>query len=135
MIPRRTLLGAAALWPGIARAQRPLRLGVLTTLSGPAADGAGSGSVLAARMALEARPDVPATLVSADMGDRPDVGAGIARAWFDRDGIDAVIDVPNSATALAVAGVARDRDQDRRRSEQDRTYDDDRRPQRQPGRN
>ena len=93
-----------------ARAQPPLRLGVLTTLAGPAADGAGSGSVLAARMALEAWPGVPATLRSADMGERPDVGASIAQAWFDRDGVDAVVDVPNSATALAVASIARQRD-------------------------
>lgn len=94
---------------------RPLRLGVLTTLSGPAADGAGSGSVLAARMAVEdaahdGRLARPAEVLSADMGDRPDVGAAIARAWFDRDGVDAVLDVPHSAVALAVATVARERD-------------------------
>ncbi len=98
----------AALPPWAAHARTPLRLGVLTTLSGPAADGAGTGSVLAARMAVEAS-GVPAEVLSADMGDRPDVGAGLARAWFDRGGVHAVLDVPNSATALAVAGIARER--------------------------
>ena len=92
-----------------ARAQaRPLRLGVLTTLSGPAADGAGSGSVLAARMAVE-DAGVPAEVLSADMGERPDVGAALARAWLDRDGVHAVLDVPNSAAALAVASVVQER--------------------------
>ena len=109
MIMSRRALLASVLIPVAARARTPLRLGVLTTLSGPAADGAGTGSVLAARMALEARPDVPAELLVADMGERPDVGAGIARAWFDRDGVQVVIDVPNSATALAVAQAARER--------------------------
>jgi branched-chain amino acid transport system substrate-binding protein len=98
----------AALPPWAAHARTPLRLGVLTTLSGPATDGAGTGSVLAARMAVEAS-GVPAEVLSADMGDRPDVGAGLARAWFDRGGVHAVLDVPNSATALAVAGIARER--------------------------
>jgi len=103
------LAGALAL-PFAARAQSPLRVGVLTTLSGPAAEGAGAGSVLAAQMALEAWPGVPATLVAADMGERPDTGAAIAGAWFDRDGVDVIVDVPNSATALAVATLARARD-------------------------
>ncbi|HYZ62738.1 MAG TPA: ABC transporter substrate-binding protein, partial [Acetobacteraceae bacterium] len=107
---RRALLAGSLALPSIARAAPPLRIGVLTTLSGPAADGAGSGSVLAARMALEAWPDLPATLVAADMGERPDIGAAIARAWFDQDALDVVVDVPNSATALAVAAITRERD-------------------------
>jgi len=99
-----TLAGAALTRP--AHAAQP-RIGVLTTLSGPTADGAGSGSVLAARMAIaDAGADVG--LLVADMGDRPDVGAAQARAWFDQ-GVAAVLDVPNSATALAVAELARAR--------------------------
>lgn len=108
LLPRRALL-ASLLVPGAARARPPVRLGVLTTLSGPAADGAGTGSVLAARMAVEAHPNIAAELLAADMGERPDVGAGIARAWLDRDGVHSVIDVPNSATALAIAHAVRER--------------------------
>jgi branched-chain amino acid transport system substrate-binding protein len=33
----------------------------------------------------------------------------ITQQWFDRDGISAVVDVPNSAVALALTGVTRDR--------------------------
>ena len=47
-------------------------------------------------------------MLIADMGERPDVGAAQARAWFDQ-GVSAVVDVPNSATALAVAELARAR--------------------------
>ncbi len=110
-LSRRTVLtGAlAGLSRRAAARPRPLRIGVLTTLSGPAADGAGQGSVIAARMAAEARPDLAVDILAADMGERPDIGVGLARAWFDREGVDAVLDVPNSATALAVAEVARDR--------------------------
>ena len=105
---RRTFAASAVAFPTMTPA-RPLRLGVLTSLSGPAADSAGPGSVLAARMALEDRPDVPAELLVADMGSRPDVGAALARAWLDQDSVHAVLDVPNSATALAVADVVRAR--------------------------
>ncbi len=106
---RATLAGALAL-PLTARAQSraPLRIGVLTTLSGPAADGAGTGSVLAARMAIEAQ-GLPVEILVADMGEKPDVGAALARAWLDRDGVHAIVDVPNSATALAVAAIVRER--------------------------
>lgn len=60
MLPRRlAVAGTLASLSTRARAQaRPLRIGVLTTLSGPAADGAGSGSVLAAHMAAEAQPEL-----------------------------------------------------------------------------
>ena len=110
---RAALAGALALpaalpWAARAQPRPPLRLGVLTTLSGPAAEGAGTGSVLAAHMAAEAQ-GLPAEVLSADMGDKPDAGAALARAWLDRDGVHAIVDVPNSATALAVADLVRDR--------------------------
>jgi branched-chain amino acid transport system substrate-binding protein len=107
---RRAALAGALALPLAARAQprAPLRIGVLTTLSGPAADGAGTGSVLAARMAVEAQ-GLPAEVLAADMGEKPDVGAALARAWLDHDGVQVVVDVPNSATALAVAAIVRER--------------------------
>ncbi len=85
------------------------RLAVLTTMSGPAADGAGPGSVLAARLAIQ-DAGIPAALVVADMGSRPETGAALVREWLDRDGVHAILDVPNSATALAVATLVRERD-------------------------
>ncbi len=90
------------------KARRPLKLGILTTLAGPAADGAGPGSVLAARMAIEEQP-LKVELLTADMGERPDTAATTAREWLDRDGVQVILDVPNSAAALAVATLVRDR--------------------------
>src|SRR5205085_10891847 len=50
-----------------------------------------------------------AGVVVGDHQNKPDVGAGLAREWIDRDGVDMITDVPNSAVALAVAGVAREK--------------------------
>jgi branched-chain amino acid transport system substrate-binding protein len=115
-ISRRGLIGTAATLPLIprpGRAQTPgLKVGVLTDLSGPYADLAGQGSVKAAQLALEdfgvPGKGFAVEVLSADHQNKPDVGAGIARQWFD-SGVDAIFDVPNSAVGLAVAGVAKDK--------------------------
>lgn len=88
-----------------------VRIGVLTDLSGVYADASGRGSVLAAQMAIddfvaEAKPAFKIKLLSADMQLKPDVGANIARTWFDRDGVDMVVDLPSSAVTLAVINLA-----------------------------
>ncbi len=113
---RRTLLtataGAALITP--ARAQvRPLRIGVLTDMAGPYADYSGPTSVAAARQAVEdfgAARNLNVEVLIGDHQNRPDVGLNIARGWFDNGGVDAVLDVPGSAVALAVAGLAREKD-------------------------
>jgi len=112
------VLATLLLAPGAARAELPaiLRIGVLNDMSGPYADLSGKGSVLAAQMAAEdfaatAGPGAPKVeILSADHQNTADIGAGIARAWVDRDGVAAVVDVPNSAVALAVSQVMRDKD-------------------------
>nr|WP_146691321.1 ABC transporter substrate-binding protein [Bradyrhizobium canariense] len=89
----------------------PLRLGVLTDMSSLYADITGPGSVVAAKMALEdflASPHQikrPIEVVSGDHMNKADLGANIAREWIDRNNVDVVIDVPNSAVALAVRNV------------------------------
>ena len=116
MINRRTLLGtaaAAALAPGFARAQgaKPIRIGVLNDLSSVYADYQGMGSVIAARLAAEDignRLGAPVEILSGDHQNKTDIGAAIARQWFD-EGVDMIVDVPNSAVALAVSTIARDR--------------------------
>ena len=91
-----------------------LRLGVLTDLSGPYADVSGSGSVICAQQAaaeaMAAHPGMKVEIVSGDHQNKPDVGASIAREWFDRGGVDAILDVPNSGVGLAVASVCREKD-------------------------
>lgn len=88
-----------------------VKIGVLTDLSGIYSDLAGAGSVLAARMAVE---DFGGTLggraievVQADTLNKTDVAANRAREWFDRDGVDYIVDLPASSVALAVVQVAK----------------------------
>ncbi len=112
---RSALLGAsAALLCGRAQAAVPVRLGVLTEMSGTYAEDSGAGSVIAARMAIEdfarERPGALAVdLISGDAQTKPDVASALARSWFDQGGVDAIFDVPVSNCALAVASVARAR--------------------------
>lgn len=96
-----------------ARAQEPLKLGVLNDLGGSFADLGGRGSVLAAQMAVDdAGGKVlgrPIVIISADSQNKPDVATGIARQWFDVEKAEAIIDPVPSNVALAVIDLARDR--------------------------
>ena len=104
---------------GSARAEiaaNRIRIGVLNDMSGPYADLSGPASVVAAQLAAEdfaretgtAAPKVE--ILSADHQNKADVGAQIARRWVDVDDVAAIVDVPNSAVALAVNEVLRQKD-------------------------
>lgn len=122
-VNRRALLRASALLPlaGLrpARAQdsgisgNVVRIGVLTDESGPYADSAGPGSILAARMAAEDRGGTVRgariEIVHGDTQNKPDVAAAIARRWFDSEGVDAIVDLPVTPIALAVQQIAREK--------------------------
>jgi branched-chain amino acid transport system substrate-binding protein len=47
-------------------------------------------------------PSIKAEIVFGDHQNKPDVGSALVRRWVDEDGVDAVVDVPNSAVALAI---------------------------------
>src|SRR5437773_1965414 len=90
-----------------------IKIGVLNDQSSLYADLTGQGSVVAARMAVE---DFGATakgmkveVIFADHQNKADVGANIARQWYDSDKVDVIVDVPNSAVALAVNQITRDK--------------------------
>ena len=91
----------------------PIRIGVLNDQSGPYADYQGPGSVIAAQLAVEDYGGKAAgrkvEVVSADHQNKVDIGANIARKWFDSDGVDVIVDVPNSSIAFAVADLAREK--------------------------
>ncbi len=93
-----------------AQAQEKVRIGVLNDQSGVFATYQGIGSVLAAQMAVEdfggKAGGKPVEVVSADHQNKPDVGVGIARRWYENENVDAIFDLPNSAIALAVAGMS-----------------------------
>lgn len=93
--------------------QPPLRIGVLTDMSGMNVDIGGPGSVTAARMAAEdAGGNVigrKIEIVSADHLNKADVGSAIATRWYDSEGVDMITDIPFSSIALAVQEIARQR--------------------------
>jgi branched-chain amino acid transport system substrate-binding protein len=103
-------VGAAVSTACVAQEIKPVRLGVLNDQSGVYADFGGRGSVLAARMAVEDYGgrvlDRPVEVLSADHQNKPDVASTIARGWFERDNVDAVLDLTTSSVALAVREVA-----------------------------
>ena len=50
---------------------------------------------------------VPVQVVHADHQNKADVGARIAREWFDTDGVNMITDLVNSSVALAVTDIGR----------------------------
>ncbi len=90
-----------------------VRIGILGDMTGPNADAHGPGDVVAARMAVEdfggSVRGAPVEILAGNLLGAPDVGVGIARRWFD-DGVDAVFSLGNSAVAIAVQGMAAERD-------------------------
>jgi branched-chain amino acid transport system substrate-binding protein len=118
-VSRRLLLGAAsaAALPRIGWSQTPtdantLRIGVMNDQSGQYRDDGGPTGVICVRQAVQ---EMAATLgfnvevLTADHQNKPDIGAGIARQWFDQGGVDAIVDVPTSSVALAVNTVCREK--------------------------
>jgi branched-chain amino acid transport system substrate-binding protein len=115
---RRTLLAATAASAlprararAAGKAAAGLKVGVLTDLSGPYKDLAGPVAVECVHQALEdfgvAGKAMAVDVISADHQNKPDIGAGIAAQWYDREGVDLIVEVANSGVALAVAGVAK----------------------------
>jgi len=89
------------------------RIGVLNDQSGLYADTAGIGSVIATQMAVDdfepEKHGFRVEVISADHQNKPDIGSSIARRWYDLEKVDAIVDVPTSSVALAIADISRDR--------------------------
>jgi len=106
-------LSAATPFAAVRAQAGALRIAVLNDMSSVYADYQGIGSVIAARMATEdyggkaARRAIE--ILSADHQNKPDVGAAIARKWLDTEGVEMISDIPNSAVALAVSELTRDK--------------------------
>ena len=106
--------GMTAVRSGHAQADTVIRIGVLTDMSGSLRDTTGPGSVAGTRLAVSeftaANPDIAVEVVVADHMNKADVGTNIVRAWYDRDGVDAITDIGNSAVALGCATASRQKD-------------------------
>jgi branched-chain amino acid transport system substrate-binding protein len=91
---------------------KPLKIGVMNDLSSVYADFQGIGSKVAADLAVAdygKSLGVPVDVIIADHQNKPDVGSVIARKWFDTEGVDVIMDLPNSGVALAVLAVANEK--------------------------
>jgi branched-chain amino acid transport system substrate-binding protein len=120
-LERRSILaagsGAAALgaspWRSArAQASNTIKIGLLSDMSGPYRDLNGPNSISATRLAMQemtAARGLNVELVVADHQNRPDVGINISRQWFDRDGVDMVLNLAASSVALAVSELAREK--------------------------
>ncbi|MBR1204558.1 MULTISPECIES: ABC transporter substrate-binding protein [unclassified Bradyrhizobium] len=90
-----------------------VRIGVINDMSGLYSDLGGEGSVEAARLAIEDfGPTVlgkKIELMSADHQNKPDIASGIVRRWIDENGVDLIADGGNSATALAIQAITREK--------------------------
>ena len=106
------IVGALLSTSASAEMNGTLQIGVLNDMSSVYADFQGPGSVLAAQMAIEdfaKQSSRKVELMSGDHQNKPDIGAGIARRWLDVEGVDMIIDLPNSAVALAVGEIVREK--------------------------
>ncbi len=117
-LTRRGVLTAAGISTALpfarARAQtQTIRIGVLNDQSGQYRDDGGPTGVICARQALVdfdvSGKGLNVEIIAADHQNKPDIGATIARQWFDRDGVDAIVDVPTSSVGLAVSSICREK--------------------------
>jgi branched-chain amino acid transport system substrate-binding protein len=90
-----------------------VRIGILNDQSGVYAEFGGRSSIEAAKMAIEdfggTVNGAPIELVSADHQNKPDIASGIARQWYDRDKVDAIMELTTSSVALAVQGLSKEK--------------------------
>lgn len=110
------LLGAAmalAAGGGAFAQDKNIKIGVLTDNSGLYSDLGGSGSTLAAQMAVEdsglQAKGWKIDVISADHQNKPDIGTNIARQWIDVEKVDIFMDVLNSGVALAVNNLVKEK--------------------------
>ncbi|WP_346296921.1 ABC transporter substrate-binding protein [Rhodopseudomonas sp. P1] len=110
------MMTAALLSSSIARAQVSddvVKLGVLTDMNGPASTPTGQGSVTAAQMAVDDFGGTvlgkPIQVIVGDHQLKPDIGATLARRWYDVEQVDLILDVPVSAVGLAVQNIANEK--------------------------
>src|SRR5581483_4457334 len=90
-----------------------VKIGVLTDMNGPASAATGKGSVTAAQMAVDDFGGKvlgkPIRVISGDHQIKPDIGATLARRWYDTEQVDLIVDVPVSAVGLAVQNIANEK--------------------------
>ncbi|MGX7745214.1 ABC transporter substrate-binding protein [Rhodopseudomonas parapalustris] len=101
------LLGA----PAWAQQQGPVKIGLLGDFQSVYSDIGGQGNVEAAKMAIEEMGGTmfgePIEFISADVQNKPDIAASLARKWYENENVDMIVDLPTSATALAAMEMSK----------------------------
>jgi branched-chain amino acid transport system substrate-binding protein len=115
-IARRSVMAggtAATLLPrrGRAAAARTIKIGVMNDMTGPLSGDGGKGSTACVQQAIRDLGAIgfDVDVLSGDHQNKPDVGAAIAREWYDQHGVDMIIDVPISSIAFNVATLAKEK--------------------------
>ncbi len=107
------ILAIAAGGASAQTATKPLRIGVMTDLSGQFSHESGIGAVNAVKMAVQdfgAKVlDRPIEVLVSDHLNKPDVAAARAREWFDTQDVRMINELINSGVALSVVGVAKEK--------------------------
>lgn len=104
---------ALAAAPGAwAQANNPLKIGIISDMSGFVADLSGPGSVVAAKLAIDDFGgkvlNRPIELLQADHLNKPDTGLTIARQWYD-GGVRAIFDIGITTVAAGVQDLAKEK--------------------------
>ena len=99
--------------PTDAQQSEPLRIGILTDMSGVFSDISGPGAVLAIKMAVE---DFGGSVLgrkiqvlSADHQNKADIAVDLARQWIDTQHVAMLGDLMNSSAAIAIVALAKDK--------------------------
>lgn len=121
MMKRRSILAAGIALPAMWASHRAeaqaasdgvVKIGVLDDMTSVFSDQQGMGDFVSAKIAAEDFGNVlgvPVEVVQADLQNRADVGLAIARRWIDQEKVDMILGLGNSAVALAVQGLAREK--------------------------
>lgn len=90
-----------------------VKIGVMNDQTGTYSDLAGSGSVLAARMAADDFGGkvlgVPVEIIFGDNQNKPDISSSMARQWLDQEKVDVIADISGSAATLAVVKIVKEK--------------------------
>jgi len=119
-LSRRVLLGgltaAPLAAPGLIRAQstsKPIKIGILSDMSGPYRDVGGPGNRLGVELAIQDHGGSvlgrAVEVLQADDQNKPDISSAISREWIDSAGVDVLMDGAGSSAGLAIQQVAREK--------------------------
>lgn len=101
-------------WAMAQSSQDPIRIGVLTDMAGQFSHESGQGAVTAVKMAVEDFGGkvlgLSIEVLVADHQNKNEVAIAKAREWYDVQKVDLVANLINSAIALSVTNIAREKD-------------------------